>query len=136
TGIAVSGSDLFVTNTPIGTIGEYTTAGATVNPALISGLVYPYAIAVVATVPEPGSYTLTLFTLFGLVLAGVAIKKIEKKWHNGCGWAYQSGEKTDAHGPHLPGLVGGARPFAHLLRYGAPLLIFMTAWAIFLMYAA
>jgi len=135
-GIAVSGSDLFVVNQLSHTIGEYTTAGAPVNPALISGVPYPIDIAVVATVPEPGTYALTLFALFGLVLAGVAIKKIEKKWHNGCGWAYQSDEKTDAHGPHLPGLVGGGRPFAHFLGYGAPLLIFMTAWAILLMYAA
>ena len=36
-GIAVSGADLFVTNAGTDTIGEYTTAGATVNPALISG---------------------------------------------------------------------------------------------------
>jgi PEP-CTERM motif-containing protein len=48
-GIAMSGSDLFVTNVPIGgigTIGEYTTAGATVNAALISGLPGPVGIAV------------------------------------------------------------------------------------------
>lgn len=106
---------LFVTNS--GTIGEYTTAGATVNPALISGLISPYAIAIVPTVPEPGS---GILTLFGLVLAGLAIKKIEKKWHNGCGWAYQSDEKTDTHGPHLPGLVGGGRPFAHFWGMGHP----------------
>src|SRR5438445_106111 len=79
-GIAVSGSDLFVVNQTSGTIGEYTNAGATVNPALISGLFAPYAIAVVATVPEPGS---AILTLFGLALAGLAIKKIEKNWHNG-----------------------------------------------------
>jgi len=104
-----------------------------VNPALISGLFSPYSIAVGPTVPEPGS---GILALFGLVLARLAINKMEKKWHNGCGWAYQSGEKTDTHGPHLPALAGGGRPFAHLLGYGAPLLIFMTAWAILLMYAA
>lgn len=38
TGIAVLGSDLFVTNQATGTIGEYTTSGATVNANLISGL--------------------------------------------------------------------------------------------------
>ena len=32
TGIAVSGSDLFVANFNTGTIGEYTTSGAPVNP--------------------------------------------------------------------------------------------------------
>ncbi|MFL6450874.1 MAG: hypothetical protein ACJ746_24815, partial [Bryobacteraceae bacterium] len=45
-GIAVSGSDLFVSNFAIGTIGEYTTVGDTVNPALISGLIGPVGIAV------------------------------------------------------------------------------------------
>ena len=48
--IAVSGSDLFVGNEGAtlgaGTIGEYTTSGATVNPSLISGLNDPGAIAV------------------------------------------------------------------------------------------
>jgi hypothetical protein len=39
-------------------------------------LSFPQGIAIVATVPEPGSYALTLF---GLVLAGVAIKKIGKQ---------------------------------------------------------
>jgi hypothetical protein len=39
-----------------------------VNPALISGLKGPWGIAVVATVPEPSSLTLTLL---GLVLAGL-----------------------------------------------------------------
>ena len=45
-GIAVSGSDLFVTNYVNGTIGEYTTSGATVNASLIKGLPTPVAIAV------------------------------------------------------------------------------------------
>jgi hypothetical protein len=45
-GIAVSGSDLFVLNNSIGTIGEYTANGSTVNPALISGLQQALAIAV------------------------------------------------------------------------------------------
>jgi hypothetical protein len=45
-GIAVSGSDLFVANGFAGTIGEYTTSGATVNAALMSGLSDPIGIAV------------------------------------------------------------------------------------------
>ncbi|MFL6450875.1 MAG: hypothetical protein ACJ746_24820 [Bryobacteraceae bacterium] len=45
-GIAVSGSDLFVVNAGNGKIGKYTTAGDTVNPALISGLSQPERIAV------------------------------------------------------------------------------------------
>ena len=49
--IALSGPDLFVTNTVYpGTVGEYTTSGATVNATLISGLNGndngPYGIAV------------------------------------------------------------------------------------------
>ncbi|HET6247411.1 MAG TPA: hypothetical protein VFE47_06935 [Tepidisphaeraceae bacterium] len=48
-GIAVFGSDLFVTNYGDGlhgTVGEYTTAGATINASLISGLAGPGDIAV------------------------------------------------------------------------------------------
>ena len=45
-GIAVSGSNLFVTNVDNGTIGEYTTSGAVVNASLVSGLSSPYGIAV------------------------------------------------------------------------------------------
>ena len=47
TAIAVSGSDLFVTEAGSGTVGEYTTSGATVNASLISGLgIGPTGIAV------------------------------------------------------------------------------------------
>jgi len=46
TGIAVSGSNLFVTNSTTGTIGEYTLAGTPVNAALVSGLSDPFGIAV------------------------------------------------------------------------------------------
>jgi hypothetical protein len=45
-GIAVSGSDLFVTNSQTNTIGEYTTSGTTVNASLVSGLNFPAGIAV------------------------------------------------------------------------------------------
>jgi hypothetical protein len=44
-GIAVSGSNLFVTNFDAGTIGKYTTSGATANAALVSDLYNPYCIA-------------------------------------------------------------------------------------------
>ena len=45
--IAVSGSNLFVTNDAAGTIGEYNaTTGATVNASLVSGLSNPVGIAV------------------------------------------------------------------------------------------
>jgi hypothetical protein len=36
---------LFVTTGPEGTIGEYTTSGATVNAALVSGLTFPFGLA-------------------------------------------------------------------------------------------
>ena len=42
----MSGSDLFVTSLEEGTIGEYTTSGAAVNLALVSGLNSPYFVAV------------------------------------------------------------------------------------------
>jgi len=45
-GIAVSGSNLFVTNFLGNTIGEYTTSGATVNASLITGLNDPAGIVV------------------------------------------------------------------------------------------
>jgi len=42
----VSGSTLFVADAASGTIGEYTTSGATLNASLITGLTYPVGIAV------------------------------------------------------------------------------------------
>jgi hypothetical protein len=45
-GVAVSGQNLFVTNSGRGTVGQYTTSGATVNSALISGLAAPQGIVV------------------------------------------------------------------------------------------
>src|SRR5947209_18276017 len=43
---AARADQISVANTSIDTIGEYTTTGATVNPALISGLSLPDGIAV------------------------------------------------------------------------------------------
>ncbi|HUA65397.1 MAG TPA: hypothetical protein VME24_06090 [Alphaproteobacteria bacterium] len=45
-GIAIWGNDLFVANNVGNTVGEYTTAGATVNASLISGLNLPTGIAI------------------------------------------------------------------------------------------
>src|SRR6266567_4560677 len=42
----IRGAQIFVANFETGTIGEYTTSGATVDPALISGLSLPQGIAV------------------------------------------------------------------------------------------
>ena len=81
-GIAISGSDLFVTSLgpgfgfDTGTVGEYTTSGVPVNPSLITGLDHPVDIAVLTTVPEPSSLTLTLF---GLVLAGLVFRRWRKR---------------------------------------------------------
>jgi DNA-binding beta-propeller fold protein YncE len=56
-GIAISGNDLFVSNTGDGTVGEYTISGGTVNTDLISGLSGPYGIAI-SPVPEPSTVAL------------------------------------------------------------------------------
>jgi hypothetical protein len=69
-GIAVDGSDLFVANFSSDTIGEYTTAGATVNAALITGLQGPAGIAIVP-VPAPLiGHGLLVFLAVGGVLFG------------------------------------------------------------------
>jgi len=58
-GIAISGNDLYVVNLGNGTIGEYTTAAATVNSDLISGLDEPLSIVISpAPVPEPSTLAL------------------------------------------------------------------------------
>jgi hypothetical protein len=44
-GMAVEGNTLFVANAGIGTIGEYSTSGATYSASLISGLIDPRPIA-------------------------------------------------------------------------------------------
>jgi len=78
-GIAVSGSDLFVTNFYDVTVGEYTTSGATVNASLVSGLSYPYAIAVSgpdlfvtsATLGTIGEYTTSGVTVNASLVSGL-----------------------------------------------------------------
>ena len=65
-GIAVSGSNLYVTEPYSYRIGEYTMSGAAVNRSLVSGLTgNPWHIAV-QDVPEPSSLAL----LFSLLAVG------------------------------------------------------------------
>ena len=69
---------LFETNLGNGTIGEYTTSGATVNAALISGLNSPSGIAIAAdatptAVPEP-----VTLALVGVGLAGIGFTRRRK----------------------------------------------------------
>ncbi len=78
-GMAVSGSDLFVTNIGADTIGEYTTTGATVNAALVSGLNIPVGIAVYGSdlfvtntgAGTVGEYTTTGATVNAALLSGL-----------------------------------------------------------------
>jgi len=68
--IAVSGNDIFVANLGLGTIGEYTASGATVNAALISGLNNPEGIAVEGNnlfVANEGNGTVGKYTTSGAV---------------------------------------------------------------------
>jgi hypothetical protein len=75
-GIAVSGSDLFVTNIfggmiGTGTIGEYTTSGATVNATLISGLSDPAGIAISGPIiPEASTWVMSLTGFAALAFVG------------------------------------------------------------------
>jgi DNA-binding beta-propeller fold protein YncE len=75
-GIAVSGSDLFVTNFSLGTIGKYTTAGAAVDAALISSLGDPDGIAVDGSdlfVANFGSDTIGEYTTSGATVNAALI---------------------------------------------------------------
>ena len=75
-GIAVDGSDLFVTNVGAGTIGEYTTAGATVNAALITGLIDPLGVAVDGSdlfVTNAGAGTIGEYTTAGTTVNAALI---------------------------------------------------------------
>ena len=71
-GLALSGSDLFITNNT-DTVGEYTTSGATINADLISGLQHPGGIVVT---PVPAT--------FGLVtgLAVLPMLLLKRRWRS------------------------------------------------------
>jgi DNA-binding beta-propeller fold protein YncE len=71
------GDQIFVSNNSSGTIGEYTTAGETVNAALISGLSSPNGIAVsgsdlfVANGGVIGKYTTAGATVNRALISGL-----------------------------------------------------------------
>ncbi len=61
-------AQIFVTNPDAGTIGEYTTSGVPVNPALITGLRYPWGLAMSGGnlfVTNLDSGTIGEYTTFG-----------------------------------------------------------------------
>ena len=65
---AARGDIIFVTNAGNGTVGEYTTSGATVNASLISGLSIPQGIAVSGSdlfVANDGTGTIGEYTTSG-----------------------------------------------------------------------
>jgi hypothetical protein len=68
---ARAGGTIFETNQLGNTIGEYTTAGATVNAALISGLSAPAGIAISgSSVPEASTWVMSLTGFAALAFAG------------------------------------------------------------------
>src|ERR1035441_7352704 len=76
-GIAISGNDLFVVNSP-SSVGEYTTTGATINASLISGLYEPYGIAISGNdlfvennLYSIGKYTTTGATVNATLISGL-----------------------------------------------------------------
>ncbi len=78
---AARGGDIYVANSGIGTIGEYTTSGAVENASLISGLSNPVGIAVTQAVPEPSSLSL-LFAFLAVGSVGL----------RGCVWRRKKNE--------------------------------------------
>jgi hypothetical protein len=75
-GSVANADNIFVVNQGARTIGEYTTSGATVNAALISGLNSPTAIAVSGSdlfVVNAGSGTIGEYTTSGATVATALI---------------------------------------------------------------
>ena len=66
-GITVSGEDLYVVTSGSNNIGEYTTSGATVNAALVTGNHNFSYVTVVQPVPEPSTWAM-LAAGFGVLL--------------------------------------------------------------------
>jgi len=69
-GMAVSGTNLYVSNWLTGTVSEYSTVtGNVINANFITGLTAPYGL-VVATVPEPASGEMLIVGVLGLMVVG------------------------------------------------------------------
>src|SRR4051794_28434221 len=84
---AARADQIFISNTLPGTVGEYTTAGATVNPALISGLIFPQGIAVsgsdlfvVNQSGTIGQYTTAGATVNPALISGLSLYWFSVKW--------------------------------------------------------
>jgi uncharacterized delta-60 repeat protein len=79
--VLLSGEQIFVTNAGLGTVGEYTTSGATVNASLISGLSTPEGIAAVGSdlfVVNQGTNSIGEYTTSGATVNASLITGLVK----------------------------------------------------------
>jgi PPE-repeat protein len=79
----VAGNDLFVSNNSGGSIGEYTTSGATVNTSLILGLSTPYGVAIAGNdlfVANFGNDTIGEYTTSGGTVNPSLISGLNGPW--------------------------------------------------------
>ena len=72
--IAAYGGTIFVTNSASGTIGEYTTSGATVNASLISTMAYTSGIAASGSDLFVENFTGTVSTICEYTTSGGTVK--------------------------------------------------------------
>src|SRR5947209_8214643 len=123
---AARADQIFVTNgTSVGFIGEYNTAGATVNPALISGLTQPFGIAVSGSnlfVVNPRDGTIGEYTTAGASVNPALISGLDGPWGitvsgsdlfvvNHTGAPRTIGEYTTAGATVNPALISAPYPF-------------------------
>ena len=121
-GIAISGSDLFVANIGLGTVEEYKTSGAPVNVSLISGLGGPRGIAISGSdifvtnfqTGTVGEYTTSGVTLNASLITGLngpdAIAISGPDLFVGCTGTGTIGEYTTGGVPVNASLVSGVFP--------------------------
>ena len=88
-------------------------------------------------------FLVSMFVYCGIWAARTAIDEVEARWHEeNPDYRPESPEnkkrkKPKTHGPHLPGLLGGGSPTAHLWGGLAPPIlctVFMMAWAVLFFY--